>query len=467
MKSKVNFSYLIFLSVVAALGGFLFGYDAAVISGTISQVTARFSLDEIQVGWFVGCALIGSIIGVLMAGKLSDRWGRKVTMLVAAVFFSVSGIACAFVGSFEQLVVARILGGIGIGVVSIVSPLYISEVSIAQYRGRLVSLYQLAVTIGFLGAYLTNFQLLHFSQSGAVLNTGWMNLVFVSKVWRGMLGFCSLPAILFFCIIFFIPESPRWLILKGRDERAVGIFRKIYLSEVEVDTQLQDTKSVVQSETKSDWKFLLQPGIFKAVLIGAAIAILGQFMGVNAVLYYGPTIFEEAGLSGGDALFSQVLVGIVNVVTTVIAVFIIDKVGRKKLVYYGVSGMVLSLLLIGFYFHFSESMGLPNSFLLFFFLFYVFCCAISISAVIFVLLSEMYPTRIRGMAMSIAGFALWIGTYLVGQLTPWMLQNLTPTGTFLLFALMCVPYMLIVWKLIPETTGKSLEEIERYWMKKR
>lgn len=467
MKSTVNFSYLIFLSVVAALGGFLFGYDAAVISGTISQVTARFSLDEIQVGWFVGCALIGSIIGVLMAGKLSDRWGRKVTMLVAAVFFSVSGIACAFVGSLEQLVVARILGGIGIGVVSIVSPLYISEVSIAQYRGRLVSLYQLAVTIGFLGAYLTNFQLLHFSQSGAVLNAGWMNLVFVSEVWRGMLGFCSLPAILFFCIIFFIPESPRWLILKGRDERAVRIFRKIYLSEVEVDTQLQDTKSVVQSETKSDWKFLLQPGIFKAVLIGAAIAILGQFMGVNAVLYYGPTIFEEAGLSGGDALFSQVLVGIVNVVTTVIAVFIIDKVGRKKLVYYGVSGMVLSLLLIGFYFHFSENMGLPNSFLLFFFLFYVFCCAISISAVIFVLLSEMYPTRIRGMAMSIAGFALWIGTYLVGQLTPWMLQNLTPTGTFLLFALMCMPYMLIVWKLIPETTGKSLEEIERYWMKKR
>lgn len=467
MKSTVNFSYLIFLSVVAALGGFLFGYDAAVISGTISQVTARFSLDEIQVGWFVGCALIGSIIGVLMAGKLSDRWGRKVTMLVAAVFFSVSGIACAFVGSLEQLVVARILGGIGIGVVSIVSPLYISEVSIAQYRGRLVSLYQLAVTIGFLGAYLTNFQLLHFSQSGAVLNAGWMNLVFVSEVWRGMLGFCSLPAILFFCIIFFIPESPRWLILKGRDERAVRIFRKIYLSEVEVDTQLQDTKSVVQSETKSDWKFLLQPGIFKAVLIGAAIAILGQFMGVNAVLYYGPTIFEEASLSGGDALFSQVLVGIVNVVTTIIAVFIIDKVGRKKLVYYGVSGMVLSLLLIGFYFHFSESMGLPNSFLLFFFLFYVFCCAISISAVIFVLLSEMYPTRIRGMAMSIAGFALWIGTYLVGQLTPWMLQNLTPTGTFLLFALMCMPYMLIVWKLIPETTGKSLEEIERYWMKKR
>ena len=254
--------------------------------------------------------------------------------------------------------------------------------------------------------------------------------------------------------------------LRKYDERALGVFQRIYLSVQDAQGQLDETKSVVQSETKSDWKFLLQPGIFKAVLIGAAIAILGQFMGVNAVLYYGPSIFEEAGLSGGDALFSQVLVGLVNAVTTVIAVFIIDKVGRKKLVYYGVSGMVLSLLLIGFYFRFSASLGLPNSFLLFFFLFYVFCCAISISAVIFVLLSEMYPIRIRGMAMSIAGFALWVGTYLVGQLTPWMLQNLTPAGTFLLFAIMCVPYMLIVWKLIPETTGKSLEEIERYWMKK-
>lgn len=465
MKSNINFPYLIFLSVVAALGGFLFGYDAAVISGTVSQVTSQFQLEEIQVGWFVGCALVGSIVGVLFAGKLSDKWGRKVTMLVAAFFFSVSGIGCAFTLTFDQLVFARILGGVGIGIVSVVSPLYISEVSIAQYRGRLVSLYQLAVTIGFLGAYLANYQLLHFSQSGVVLSADWMNKIMVSEVWRGMLGFSSIPSILFFIIIFFIPESPRWLVLKGRDVSAGMIFRKIYLSEAEAGEQLYETQSVVRSEAKSDWRFLLQPEIFKAVLIGASIAILGQFMGVNAVLYYGPSIFEQAGLSGGDALFSQVLVGIVNAVTTVIAVFIIDKIGRKKLVYYGVSGMVISLLLIGFYFRFSTTFNLPNIFLLIFFLFYVFCCAISICAVIFVLLSEMYPTRVRGMAMSIAGFALWIGTYLVGQLTPWMLQNLTPAGTFLLFAIMCVPYILIVWKLIPETTGKSLEEIERYWMK--
>lgn len=254
--------------------------------------------------------------------------------------------------------------------------------------------------------------------------------------------------------------------MKGRDGLAKSILQKIYLVPQDTTEQLQEIKSVIRSEVKSDWSFLLQPGILKAVLIGAAIAILGQFMGVNAVLYYGPTIFEEAGLSGGDALFSQVLVGVVNAVTTVIAVFIIDKVGRKKLVYYGVSGMILSLLLIGFYFSFAETLNLPNNFLLFFFLFYVFCCAISICAVIFVLLSEMYPIRIRGMAMSLAGCSLWVGTYLVGQLTPWMLQNLTPAGTFLLFAVMCIPYLLIVWKLIPETTGKSLEEIERYWMKK-
>ena len=270
-----------------------------------------------------------------------------------------------------------------------------------------------------------------------------------------------------FIIIFFIPESPRWLILKGKEEKATNILERIYTSSKEALFQLTETKSVLSSESKSEWKLLLQPGIRKAVIIGVCIAVLGQFMGVNAVLYYGPSIFENAGLSGGDSLFYQVLVGLVNTLTTVLALVIIDKVGRKKLVYYGVSGMVISLVLIATYFIYGESWGISSIFLLIFFLFYVFCCAVSICAVVFVLLSEMYPTRVRGLAMSIAGFALWIGTYLIGQLTPWMLQNLTPAGTFILFAIMCVPYMLIVWKLVPETTGKSLEEIERYWMKNK
>ena len=463
MKSTINFGYLIFLSVVAALGGFLFGYDTAVISGTIAQVTQLFQLDALQQGWYVGCALVGSIVGVLFAGILSDKLGRKLTMVISAVLFSTSALGCALSADFAQLVVYRIIGGVGIGVVSIVSPLYISELAVAQYRGRLVSLYQLAVTVGFLGAYLVNYQLLAWAESGTQLSVDWLNKIFITEVWRGMLGMETLPAILFFIIIFFIPESPRWLIVRGKELKAVNILEKIYNSITEAKSQLNETKSVLTSETKSEWSLLMKPGIFKAVIIGVCIAILGQFMGVNAVLYYGPSIFENAGLSGGDSLFYQVLVGLVNTLTTVLALVIIDKVGRKKLVYYGVSGMVVSLILIGLYFLFGDSLGVSSLFLLVFFLFYVFCCAVSICAVVFVLLSEMYPTKVRGLAMSIAGFALWIGTYLIGQLTPWMLQNFTPAGTFFLFALMCVPYMLIVWKLVPETTGKSLEEIERYW----
>ena len=462
-STTINFGYLIFLSVVAALGGFLFGYDTAVISGTIAQVTQLFQLDALQQGWYVGCALVGSIIGVLFAGILSDKLGRKLTMVISAILFSASALGCALCTDFTQLVVYRIIGGVGIGVVSIVSPLYISEVSVAQYRGRLVSLYQLAVTVGFLGAYLVNYQLLAWSESGALLGAPLLNKIFITEVWRGMLGMETLPAILFFIIIFFIPESPRWLIVRGQERKAVNILERIYNSITEATSQLKETQSVLTAETSSEWSLLMKPGILKAVIIGVCIAILGQFMGVNAVLYYGPSIFENAGLSGGDSLFYQVLVGLVNTLTTILALVIIDKVGRKKLVYYGVSGMVVSLILIGLYFLFGETLNVSSLFLLVFFLFYVFCCAVSICAVVFVLLSEMYPTKVRGLAMSIAGFALWIGTYLIGQLTPWMLQNLTPAGTFFLFALMCVPYMLIVWKLVPETTGKSLEEIERYW----
>lgn len=464
MKSSVNIGYVFFLSIVAAIGGFLFGYDAAVISGTIDQVVAQFHLDTIMQGWYVGCALIGSIIGVAFAGVLSDKLGRKPTLIISAVLFAASGIGCAISPTFNMLVLSRFVGGIGIGVVSIVSPMYISEVAVTEYRGRLVSLYQLAVTIGFLGAYLVNYMLMDFASSGAQLG-GALQLIFVSEVWRGMLGMESLPAVLFLVIIFFIPESPRWLIVNGHDDSAQSILGKIYTATEEVKSQISETKSVISSAVKSEWKTLLQPGIFKAVIIGVCIAILGQFMGVNAVLYYGPSIFKDAGM--GDPLFCQVLVGLVNTVTTVLAMFIIDKVGRKKLIYYGVSGMIASLILIAFYFIFKDSMHIGVYFMLTFFLLYVFCCAISISAVVWVLLSEMYPNRVRGIAMSIAGFALWIGTYLIGQLTPWMLQNLSPAGTFILFAVMCVPYMLIMWKLVPETAGKSLEEIERYWTKEK
>ncbi|MFR2068774.1 MAG: sugar porter family MFS transporter [Bacteroides nordii] len=465
-QSKTNIGYIIFLSVVAALGGFLFGYDTAVISGTIAQVSQQFGLNTLQAGWYVGCALIGSIGGVACAGILSDRGGRKNTMILSAILFSASAIGCALASSFNELVIYRIIGGVGIGVVSIISPLYISEVSVPQYRGRLVSLYQLAITIGFLGAYLVNYQLVLGADTAAQSSNQWIVKVFSDEIWRGMLGMETVPALLFFLIIFFIPESPRWLVLKNKEMRASRILQRIYGSKSESEVQINAIRQVAGGESKSEWSLLLRPGILKAVIIGASIAILGQFMGVNAVLYYGPSIFQESGLSSGDSLFYQVLVGMVNMLTTVLALVIIDKVGRKKLVYYGVSGMIISLVLIAFYFIKGAELQIPSTALLIFFLSYIFCCAISICAVIWVLLSEMYPIKIRGLAMSIAGFSLWIGTFLIGQLTPWMLQNLTPAGTFLIFAGMCIPYILIIWKLVPETTGKSLEEIEKNWDKK-
>lgn len=466
MNQSINLKYISFLSIVAALGGFLFGYDTAVISGTITQVSIQFNLDSFAQGWYVGCALIGSIIGVSMAGVLSDKYGRKNVLILSAVLFAISSVGCALSANIDQLVIFRIIGGIGIGVVSIVSPLYISEVSAAEFRGRMVSLYQLAITIGFLGAYLVNFGLLEYSTGGAAeLSNPTLYQIFHSEVWRSMLGMAAIPSVLFLATIFFIPESPRWLLLKNRDAQAKKTLRRIFCSEEATMFEMNETKKVVNNETKSDWRALFKPGIKKAVMIGAAIAILGQFMGVNAVLYYGPTIFENNGLSGGDSLFYQVMVGLANMVATIIAVFIIDKVGRKQLIYWGVSSMIVFLILTAIYFVKGAEWGMPSILLLIFFMGYIFSCAISISAVIFVLLSEMYPIKVRGLAMSIAGLSLWLGTYLIGQLTPWLLDNLMPAGTFILFAFMCIPYMLIVWKLVPETTGKSLEEIEKHWEK--
>ena len=453
-------AYVIFMAAVAAIGGILFGYDTAVISGTTDIVRNQFSLSASGEGWYVGCALIGSIIGVLCAGSLSDYIGRKITMLISAAFFSISAIGCAVCGSFDALVAFRIIGGVGIGIVSIVSPIYISEVSPAKIRGTLVSLYQLAVTAGFLLAYLANWAIDAGIDPSAAADAGLWSRMFNAEAWRGMLGSETLPALLFLFIIFFIPESPKWLIIKGKSSEATAVLSRILGSEDEINAEVEATRSS-SGEDKGSWSDLLKPGILVAVLAGCAIAILGQFMGVNAVLYYGPKIFSEAGFD--NPMFSTVLVGLVNFATTVLAVFIIDRVGRKQLIYWGVSGMIICLIAIGIYFATGGALG--NGFMLAFFLAYVFCCAISISAIVFVLLSEMYPNSIRGRAMSLAGFMLWVGTYLVGQLTPVLLEW-SQAGTFFIFAVMCVPYMLIMWKVIPETTGKTLEEIEEYWTKR-
>jgi len=350
-KNKENLFYVIFLATVAALGGFLFGYDTAVISGTIGSVAAQFSLNDVSTGWYVGCALVGSILGVVIAGKLSDYFGRKPVLLISAILFSCSAIGCMLSANISELVVYRIIGGVGIGMASVISPLYISEISVSRYRGTLVSLYQLAITIGFMGAYLVNYIIVNYAVHMKELGTigGFWGKYVVSETWRGMLGAESLPALIFFGILFFIPESPRWLIIKSKETSAFKTLKRIYGNDIAKE-QVTDLKTLVQSEEKSNWKILFQPGFRIALFIGVSLAILGQFMGVNAVLYYGPSIFQETGLSEGDSLLYQVIVGLVNFGSTVLAMAVIDKIGRKKLVYYGVSGMIVSLVLIGFYF---------------------------------------------------------------------------------------------------------------------
>ncbi len=470
-NTDYRFGYILILSIIAALGGFLFGYDEAVISGTVAQVSDQFGLDPLSKGWFVSSALMGAIFGVLGGGALSDYFGRKNTMVTAAALFAVSMVGCAFASGFVTLVLFRIIGGMGIGVASIVCPMYISEISVAKSRGMLVSLYQLAVTIGVVGAYISIYYLLHYAMDQAAADTyraesgNWVQYVFVDEWWRGMLGVGIVPSLIFLIAVLFIPESPRWLVLKNRIDSAEGILERIYLNMSEIRRQIADTLEVAAKSTNAGYSALARPGIRTAVIVGVCIAMLGQFMGVNAVLYYGPDIFKDAGLGQGDAFFYQVIVGLANMITTVLAMFIIDRVGRKALVYYGVTGMIISLLLIAGYFQWHEAMGIGSIWLLIFFIAYIVCCAGSICAVIFVILSEMYPLAVRGVAMSVAGLALWIATFLVGQLTPWMLETLTPAGTFLFFAVCCIPYIWIMWKKVPDTTGKSLEEIEDFWLK--
>lgn len=461
-SEKENMGYLLFLSMVAALGGFLYGYDTAVISGTIQMVSEQFGLSSAGVGWYVSSALLGSILGVMMAGVFCDYSGRKNTLLVSAILFTASAVGCAFSGSFNILIMYRIIGGIGIGLVSVVSPLYISEISIAKYRGRFVSLYQLAITVGFLGAYLVNYGLSTMSVNTIAGKSGLFDWLFHGELWRGMLGTEVFPALIFIIIIFFIPESPRWLLLRYKENAAKSVLYRMLHDNTAVENEISSIKQVLSEKGKKvPLRDNLNTKTVRLILFGSLIAIMGQFMGVNAVLYYGPTIFQQNGLSGGESLLYQVLIGLVNSLTTVLGLLIIDKIGRKKLIYFGVTGMFISLIFIALFFSKGAEWGVSPALMLVFFLAYIFFCAISICLVVWVLFSEMFPIRIRGLAMSFSGMFIWLGAFLIGQLTPFMLENLGSSGTFLSFAVVCIPYLFIMRFCIPETTGRTLEEIEK------
>ncbi|MEM9328630.1 MAG: sugar porter family MFS transporter [Bacteroidota bacterium] len=450
------------LAVIASLGGFLFGYDTAVISGTIGFVTGQFGLDTINEGWYVSSALVGTIIGVSVAGILSDAYGRKNILILCGVFFGVSALGCMLAVGFTDLVLYRILGGIGVGVASMLSPLYISEIAPAEKRGRLVTLYQFAITIGILLAYFSNAFLLNLSTSESMANqTGVVGQVFATEVWRAMLGSEIFPALLFLVLLFFVPKSPRWLLKKGREEEARAILLTIG-DEAHADKEIKEVERNLTMES-GGLRMILNGGFRVALLMGMALALLAPLTGINAIIYYGPKILEEAGLQIGEALGGQVIIGIVNVGFTLIAIWKIDQIGRRPLLLTGVIGMVISLVTVGMLFFLEVN----NTYLLMtFILIFIASFAFSFGPVIWVLLSEIYPLNIRGTAMSIATFVLWLGNVFVGQMTPWFLENLRPHGTFWFYALCSVPTVFIVLRVMPETKGKTLEEIENYWLSK-
>jgi sugar porter (SP) family MFS transporter len=449
---------LVGIAGIASLGGFLFGYDTAVISGTLSFVRTQFELDPTAEGWFVSSALVGCVIGVSGAGWMSDKFGRKMILLLAASLFSISALGCAIAFNFSELSIYRFIGGMGVGIASMLSPLYISEISPPKLRGRLVALYQLAITIGILFSFFVNAWLLKTSVSSTFTNPS-MQLIFVDEVWRGMLGMEAIPAISFFLLVLAIPKSPRWLVVKGKIEKAERILSTLVGSE-EAAKEIKEIEETVALE-KGSWKMLLQPGIKVAVFLGVALAVLAQFTGIDAIIYYGPRILEGAGFEIGDALSSQVIIGIINVLFTLVAIWKIDSIGRKPLLLIGTSGMLISLTVIGFLF----AVGIAEGILLIvFILIFIACFAFSLGPVVWVLLSEIYPTKIRGRAMSIATVATWIATSIIGQLIPISLEGIGPAFTFWIFALFCLPTIYIGWKIMPETKAKSLEEIERYWL---
>ncbi len=452
--------YLVVICLISTLGGFLFGYDTAVISGTLSFVQAQFTMSSLMEGWFVGSALLGCIIGVGFAGIIADAFGRKKTLILSALLFFISAYGCMVSESLTILVIYRLIGGLGVGVASMLSPLYISEISLPSIRGRMVSLYQFAITIGILFAYFANARILDFGTSNT-FSAGLWQWVLNDEIWRAMFGAEMIPAALFLLLLFFVPESPRWLMVKNREDEALDVMTRVIEKE-EARKEISEIKKVLKKETAS-WKQLFAPGIRVALFIGMALAILSQFSGINAIIYYGPRIFEAAGFGVGGALNGQVIIGIVNVVFTLIAIWKIDQLGRRVLLFVGCFGMIAAHLSIGTLFYTGYTEGIL---LLIFIPSFTAFFAFSYGPVVWTLLSELYPTSVRGRAMSIATLSLWVGNFIIGQTVPWLLDNLKPHGTFWLFSLMLVPAILITWKLVPETKGRTLEDIEQYWLEK-
>jgi sugar porter (SP) family MFS transporter len=441
-KIDTNKNQLLIFSTVAALGGLLFGFDTGVISGAIPFIKLEFYLNSYQEGFAVSNLMIACVIGALIAGPIADWTGRKKVLILCAVLFIVSAILSALPRSFTELVIARFIGGIGVGVASVVSPMYIAEISPAKIRGRLVALNQLAIVVGILLSYLSNWLL---------VDTGINN-------WRYMLVAEILPAITFLVGLFFIPESPRWLTKEGLEKEALDVLN-IVAGAANADHELQEVKKSL-SEKSTSLKELLHPSLRRVLIVGILFSLFAHITGIDTIIYYGPIIFLESGFKTDSALLASVMIGITNLIFTFVGMAMVDKAGRKFLLLVGLAGMGISMTLVGFC---MQSDMISAKWTLLWIMTYIASFAMSIGVVIWVYLSEIYPTRVRGQALSVATMVLWLGNVILTQLFPVMMERFGG-GTFYIFSFICLLAFIFTWTMVKETKGVSLEEIEEMWV---
>ena len=438
--------YVIFVTVIAAIGGLLFGFDTAIVAGATRYLKDQFALTSIQEGWAVSVVLIGCMFGAGISGTISDRIGRKRFMLFSAVLFLVSAVGCALPRTMAEFVIFRFIGGLGIGSASILAPLYISEIAPARIRGALVSVNQLAIVTGILLAYFVNW---------AFAGVGPSN-------WRWMYAAGALPSVIFFILLLRVPESPRWLVKQGRESEALGVLSRVNTADLAA-AEVSSIKEALAME-KGSLAELFSPGFRRALLIAVVLAILQQITGINAVLYYAPRIFERAGFTRMSAIGQSTIVGVVNILFTIVAIALVDRVGRKPLLLTAAGGMGISLLLLGAAFK-SEAFSGPL--ILGLILLYIAFFAMAMGPIVWVVMAEIFPTRMRGSAMAIATVILWVSDFAVTLSFPVIADRLNESTAFWLYAAMCAVDFVFMLAFLPETKGKTLEEIETRWLRER
>ena len=455
---KYNFTFLLRISLVSAMGGLLFGYDYVVIGGAkpfyerFFDITAFTNLQA----WAMSSALVGCIAGAVASGFVSDRFGRKKSLLGSAFLFIIASLGTGFSGSFNIFTGFRMLGGIGIGLASALSPMYIAEITPSRIRGRFVSLNQMTIVIGILLAQVVNLLIADKVPDGAsdsFIAASWNG----QMAWRWMFWACGVPSALFFLLTFFIPESPRWLLKVGKPEAAFPVLEKVGGSEYAQQEVNNIKASLSDASEKVDFKALLNPIFIPILIIGVILAVLQQWCGINTVFNYAEEIFSAAGYGVSDTLFNIVVTGSVNLVFTFVAMFTVDKWGRKKLMAFGAAGLTLNFILLGsaFFFH------LKGVAVLTLVVTAIAIYSMSLAPIVWVILSEIFPNRIRGAAMALATFSLWVACFVLTYTFPLLNKSMGAAGTFWVYAVICLLGFIFIILKLPETKGKSLEEIER------